>query len=368
MKNFLRSAVFNQLLAGNRSTATATAARHTWTSTYIQKPGAGKIQTVTLIPGYGIGPEITNSVQQVFKAANVPIHFDVIENFSWEDPVTRERLKKNRVILLGVIPPHGKGQKLVENFQFYNELGLYADVMPAVTLPGISARHQNVDVVVIRENSEGEFTGIEHEVYPGVIESIKRITKESSLKIAKYAFEFAHLNGRKKVTAVHKANIMKLADGLFLEATREVAAVYPFIKYEEMIIDNCSMQLVKTPQQFDVMVLPNLYGAIVSNICAGITGGVGLHAGICVGENHILFAQSNRHAGLDIAGMNVANPTALLCSSVSMLQHMGFPFFADKINRAINKTLCEGKIRTRDIGGTSSTSQYTEAIIKNLEN
>lgn len=189
-----------------------------------------------------------------------------------------------------MIPPHNnKGSKLVENYQFYNELGLFADVTPSFSIPGCSSRHQNVDVVVIRENSEGEFTGIEHEVYPGVIESIKRVTKEHSLKIAKYAFEFAHLNGRKKVTAVHKANIMKLADGLFLEATREVAAVYPFIKYEEMIIDNCSMQLVKSPTQFDVMVMPNLYGSIVSNICAGITGGVGLMGGACVGQDHILF-------------------------------------------------------------------------------
>lgn len=163
-------------------------------------------------------------------------------------PSPEKDLKRTELSYWVLSPLTARVKKLVENFQFYNELGLYADVMPAITLPGITSRHQNVDCVVIRENSEGEFTGIEHEVYPGVIESIKRITKESSLKIAKYAFEFAHLNGRKKVTAVHKANIMKLADGLFLEATREVAAVYPFIKYEEMIIDNCSMQLVKSPQ------------------------------------------------------------------------------------------------------------------------
>lgn len=152
--------------------------------------------------------QLSDSVQRVFQAGNIPIHFDVIDNFTWEDPVIRERLKKNRVILLGVIPPVTKGSKLVENWQFYNELGLFADVIPAFTIPGIDSRHQNVDVVVIRENTEGEFTGIEHEVYPGVIESIKIVTKEGSLKIAKYAFEFAHLNGRKKVTAVHKANIM----------------------------------------------------------------------------------------------------------------------------------------------------------------
>lgn len=160
---------------------------------------------------------------------------------------------------------------------------------------------------------------------------------------------------------------MKLADGLFLEATREVAATYPFIKYEEMIIDNCSMQMVKNPKQFDVMVMPNLYGSIVGNICAGITGGVGISGGACVGNDHILFGQGTRHSGLDIAGMNVANPTALLYSSVTMLQHMGLPFFADKIHKAITTTLNEGKIRTRDIGGTAKTTEYTDAVISNLE-
>ncbi|EGR33924.1 hypothetical protein IMG5_030660 [Ichthyophthirius multifiliis] len=336
-----------------------------WRSTYIYQPGAVKDLTVTLIPGIGIGPEVCESVLSVFNHVNAPVKFESIENFSWEDEKVRKQLKKNRTILLGVIPGH-KSAKFVENFHFYKELGLYADVIPAFSLPGINSRHKNVDVVVIRENNEGEFTGIEHEVYPGVIESIKVITKQGSLKVAEYAFEFAHLSGREKVTAVHKANIMKKADGLFLEACREVSKKYPFIKYEEMIIDNCCMQMVKYPQQFDVMVMPNLYGSIVSNVCAGIIGGAALSAGACVGNDHTLFSQGTRHAGNDIAGMNIVNPTAMLFSSIMMLQHMNLPHFADIISNAINKTLNEGKILTKDVGGNATTTQFTKAIINNI--
>lgn len=243
---------------------------------------------MTMIPGSGIGPELTRHVRKVLEAANVPVHFDLLEGFNFEDEEMLRRVKKNQVIMLGGKSPT-KSEQFIDNHRFYKELDLYAEVVPCFSMPNVTCRHKNVDIVVIRENTEGEFTGVEHEVYPGVIESLKIITFEASYKIATYAFEHAHLSGRKKVTAVHKANIMKMVDGMFLEACRKVAEKYPFIEYEEMIIDNCSMQLVKNPGQFDVMVLPNLYGSIVENICHGITGGLGNSCGATVGNDHIMF-------------------------------------------------------------------------------
>eukprot|EP01017_Pseudomicrothorax_dubius_P011611 TRINITY_DN1437_c0_g1_i2.p2 TRINITY_DN1437_c0_g1~~TRINITY_DN1437_c0_g1_i2.p2 ORF type:complete len:266 (-),score=83.16 TRINITY_DN1437_c0_g1_i2:1191-1907(-) len=225
----------------------------------------------------------------------------------------------------------------------------------------------NVDMIIIRENTEGEYSGVEHEVYPGVVESIKVVTKASSLRVAEYAFELAYMTGRKKVTAVHKANIMKLADGLFLEATREVAKRYPFIKYEEMIIDNCAMQMVKNPWQFDVMVLPNLYGSIVQNIATGITGGPGLTAGASLGCNYQLFQQGCRHTGKDIAGHRISNPSALLFSSILMLRALGLPRFADLIDTALSRVLSEKKVRTKDIGGKNTTDEFTNEVCKTIE-
>ena len=198
------------------------------------------------------------------------------------------------------------------------------------------------------------------------MESLKVTTRTNSSRLVKYAFEFAHLSGRKKITVVHKANIMKLVDGLFLECAREVSKGFPFIKYEEMIVDNCSMQLVKNPSQFDVMVAPNLYGTIISHIGAGITGGVGMTPGACIGPHHALFSQGMPHTGLNIAGKDIANPTSILISSVMMLRYLGLPRFADQISSAINEVLEEKKVRTKDIGGNSSTSEFTKAIIHHL--
>lgn len=192
-------------------------------------------------------------------------------------------------------------------------------------------------------------------------------TKANSHRLIQYAFEFAHFSGRKKVSVIHKANIMKLVDGLFLEQARAVAKNYPFIKYEEMIVDNCAMQLVKKPSQFDVMVAPNLYGTIISHIAAGITGGVGMTPGACIGNNYALFSQGMPHSGMSLAGKNIANPTSILLSSVMMLRYLGLPMFANKISKAITKTLEAGQVRTPDIGGTNSTSDFTKAVILNLE-
>lgn len=198
------------------------------------------------------------------------------------------------------------------------------------------------------------------------MESLKVTTRANSERLIQYAFEFAHLSGRKKVSVIHKANIMKLVDGLFLQVAREVSKKYPFIKYEEMIVDNCSMQLVKNPSQFDVMVAPNLYGTIISHICAGITGGVGMTPGACIGKDNALFSQGMPHSGMSIAGKNVANPTSMLLSSVMMLRYLGLPRFADQISSALNEVLTEGKVKTQDIGGTASTSDFTKAVIHHL--
>jgi len=229
--------------------------------------------------------------------------------------------------------------KYNDNHKFYKHLDLYANVNLCYSFPSVYNRHNHVDIAVIRENVEGEFSGIEHEVYPGVMESLKVTTRVNSQRLLKYAFEFTHLSGRKKVSVIHKANIMKLVDGLFLEVARETAKKFPFIKYEEMIVDNCSMQLVKNPSQFDVMIAPNLYGTILSHIAAGITGGVGMTPGACIGPDCALFSQGMPHTGMNIAGKDIANPTSILISSVMMLRYLGLPRFADQISTAINEVL-----------------------------
>lgn len=224
--------------------------------------------------------------------------FKIIQNFDFSDPLQREQLKKNKYILLG--NTGRQNSKSVEHLEFYKFLNLFARVVHLYNLPSIQTRHKDIDIIVIRENLEGEFSGVEHEIVDGVFESIKIITKQNSLRIAEYAFQHAKLTGRKKVTAVHKANIMKIVDGIFLEATREVAKKYPSLIYEEIIIDNCAMQMVSKPQQFDVMVMPNLYGSIISSIGAGLIGGAGVSSGACIGKDYLLFDQACRHSGNDI--------------------------------------------------------------------
>ncbi|CAJ2646718.1 isocitrate dehydrogenase [NAD] regulatory subunit 1, mitochondrial isoform X2 [Trifolium pratense] len=265
--------------------------RHNLTSTrsvtYMPRPGDGTPRNVTLIPGDGIGPLVTGAVEQVMEAMHAPVYFEKFEvhgNMKTMPTEVIESIKKNKVCLKGgLATPMGGGVSSL-NVQLRKELDLYASLVNCFNLPGLPTRHDNVDIVVIRENTEGEYAGLEHEVVPGVVESLKVITKFCSERIAKYAFEYAYLNNRKKVTAVHKANIMKLADGLFLESCREVATKYPGIKYNEIIVDNCCMQLVSKPEQFDVMVTPNLYGNLVANTAAGIAGGTGVMPGGCIME------------------------------------------------------------------------------------
>ncbi|XP_058767466.1 isocitrate dehydrogenase [NAD] regulatory subunit 1, mitochondrial-like isoform X1 [Vicia villosa] len=358
--------------------------------TYMHRPGDGTPRPVTMIPGDGIGPLVTGAVEQVMEAMHAPVYFekfDVHGDMKAVPTEVLESIRKNKVCLKGgLVTPMGGGVSSL-NVQLRKELDLYASLVNCFNLPGLPTRHDNVDIVVIRENTEGEYAGLEHEVVPGVVESLKKeahqgedislssqtsqvITKFCSERIAKYAFEYAYLNNRKKVTAVHKANIMKLADGLFLESCREVATKYPGIKYNEIIVDNCCMQLVSKPEQFDVMVTPNLYGNLVANTAAGIAGGTGVMPGGNVGAEHAVFEQgaSAGNVGNDkIAAQKTANPVALLLSSAMMLRHLQFPAFADRLETAVEKVILEGKYRTKDLGGKSTTQEVVDAVIDALD-
>ncbi|TVU29419.1 hypothetical protein EJB05_20984, partial [Eragrostis curvula] len=359
------------------------------TVTYMPRPGDGAPRRVTLIPGDGIGPLVTGAVRQVMEAMHAPVYFETYEVHGDMPTVPAEVLesiRRNKVCLKGgLATPVGGGVSSL-NVQLRKELDLYASLVNCFNLPGLPTRHDNVDIVVIRENTEGEYSGLEHEVVPGVVESLKVITKFCSERIAKYAFEYAYLNNRKKVTAVHKANIMKLADGLFLESCREVAKKYPGIQYNEIIVDNCCMQLVSKPEQFDVMynvlclanlcgnqstmVTPNLYGNLVANVAAGIAGGAGVMPGGNAGQDHAVFEQgaSAGNVGNEkVVAQKKANPVALLLSSAMMLRHLQFPSFADRLETAVKRVIAEGKYRTKDLGGTSTTQEVTDAVIAKLE-
>lgn len=328
-----------------------------------------KALRVTLVDGDGIGPEITSSVVGVFNAANVPIHWDQFSKVETNDDVDDLiiSLSRNRVGIKG--PLHtstGKGQ-VSRNLRIRKALDLFANVVPFKPVPGIKTRHDNVDFVVIRENTEGEYSGLEHEVAPGIVQSSKVITTEGSLRIANFAFEYAKTNGRKKVTAVHKANIQKLSDGEFLRCCRSIAEDYPDIEYNEMIVDNCSMQLALRPEQFDVMITPNLYGTIIQNIGAGLIGGPGILPGRNVGYYGILFESGARHVGMDIGGKNTANPTGMLLSGVDMLRHLQLYRHAELVESAIMRVLENREVVTPDLGGTGTTKQFTKAVIDNIE-
>lgn len=328
---------------------------------------------VTLIPGDGIGPEITGAVVRVIEAASVEIEWQSFlagaEALSrLGDPLpgeVLESIKKNKVALKGPLTtPIGTGFASV-NVRLRKTLDLYANLRPVRTLPGLVTPFGHLDLVVVRENTEDLYSGIEHVVVPGVVESIKVITEKASTRIAKFAFEYARREGRKKITAVHKANIMKLSDGLFLDCFRRVAADYSDIVADDKLVDNVCMQMVMKPQQFDVLLLENLYGDIMSDLAAGLVGGLGVVPGANIGELGAVF-ESVHGSAPDIAGKNLANPTALLQTGIMMLRHLGERAAADLIERAMIHTLSEKKIRTRDLGGTASTSEYTEAVVASM--
>lgn len=330
---------------------------------------------ITLIPGDGIGPEVADAAVKVLEALKVPIEWDrqelsaeiITQTGSSLPPHVIESLERTGVGLKGpVTTPVAGGFKSV-NVAIRKKLDLFANVRPVFTLPGLKTRFQdvNIDMVIFRENTEDLYSGLEHEVVKDVVESLKIITRYASMRIANYAFQYARKNHRKKVTAVHKANIMKLSDGLFIRCCREVAAEYSDITYNELIVDNASMQLVMRPETFDILLLPNLYGDIVSDLAAGLVGGLGVVPGANMGEKHAVFEAVHGSAP-DIAGQGLANPTALLSSAILMLRHLGEPAAADRLQRAIAITYREGKTLTRDTGGTASTSEFTNAIISHL--
>jgi isocitrate dehydrogenase (NAD+) len=326
--------------------------------------------TITLIPGDGIGPEVSSAVVRIIEATGVDIKWEThyagaqaLEKFGSTLPEELlESIKRNRVALKGPITtPVGKGFTSV-NVGLRKALDLYANLRPVRALPNVPARYPELNLVVVRENTEDLYAGIEHVVVPGVVESIKIITEKASTRIARYAFEFARREGRRKVTAVHKANIMKLSDGLFLDCFRKVAADYPEVEADDKIVDNACMQLVMRPEQFDIMLLENLYGDIVSDLCAGLIGGLGLVPGANIGELGAVFEAVHGSAP-DIAGQGIANPTALLQSSILMLRHLGEREAADRVEGAMLKVYTDGQVRTRDVGGTSHTDEFATAVI-----
>jgi isocitrate dehydrogenase (NAD+) len=326
--------------------------------------------TITLIPGDGIGPEVSAAVVQIIEATGVQIAWEThyagaqaLEKFGDTLPEELlESIRRNKVALKGPITtPVGKGFTSV-NVGLRKTLDLYANLRPVRALPNVPSRYPELDLVVVRENTEDLYSGIEHVVVPGVVESIKIITEKASTRVSRFAFEYARREGRKKVTAVHKANIMKLSDGLFLECFRNVARDFPEIEADDKIVDNACMQLVMRPEQFDIMLLENLYGDIVSDLCAGLIGGLGLVPGANIGELGAVFEAVHGSAP-DIAGQGIANPTALLQSGILMLRHLGERDAAQMVETALLKVFEEGKVRTRDIGGESKTAEFAEAII-----
>jgi isocitrate dehydrogenase (NAD+) len=329
---------------------------------------------ITLLPGDGIGPEVTAAVVQIIECAGVEVEWEkyvvgaeALARFG--DPLPQEVLDsivKNRVALKGpVTTPIGTGFASI-NVRLRKTLDLYSNLRPVKSMPNVITRYDDIDLIVVRENTESLYAGLEHEVVPGVVESLKIITEKASTRIARFAFEYARTHGRKRVTAVHKANIMKLSDGLFLQCFRNVAKEYPNIVADDRIVDNLCMQLVQDPNQFDILLLENLYGDIVSDLTAGLVGGLGVVAGANIGENGAVFEAVHGSAP-DIAGQNKANPLALLQSAVLMLQHIGEMGPAKRIDDAITKVLAMGpEVRTRDIGGTGSTTDFTSAICEVL--
>lgn len=330
--------------------------------------------TITLIPGDGIGPEIVAATVRIIEAAGVEIEWETqvigaqaLEKTGATLPdIAVDSIRKNKVALKGPLTtPVGKGFTSV-NVGLRKVLDLYANVRPIRALPNIPCKYPNLDLVIVRENTEDLYAGLEHVVVPGVVESIKVITEKASTRISRYAFEFAKNEGRKKVTAVHKANIMKLSDGLFLESFYNVAKDYPEIQADDKIIDNCCMQLVLNPQQFDVMVMENLYGDIVSDLCAGLIGGLGLAPGANIGEIGAVFEAVHGSAP-DIAGQGVANPTAILMSAILMLKHIGEREAADRVEKAMLEVFADGTTITKDLGGTAKTADFANAIIDKLK-
>jgi isocitrate dehydrogenase (NAD+) len=331
---------------------------------------------VTLLPGEGIGPEVSVAVRRILDASGVQIEWEVLEARAENTDTTTvkgavlnstaiDSVRRNRVALKGPMATAVAGGAPSVNVALRKSLELYANLRPVKNLPGVKSHFDNVDVVIVRENTEDLYSGLEHEVIPGVVESLKIITEKASTRIAKFALEYARKNQRKKIHAIHKANIMKLSDGLFLKSVRAVAEKFSDIEYKELIVDNACMQIVIDPRQFDILLLPNLYGDVMSDLAAGLVGGLGVVPSGNIGDESAIFEAVHGTAP-DIAGKGIANPTALLMSSILMLNYIGEGSTAGRVEQALWKVYREGKHFTRDLGGKASTEQFTDAIISAL--
>jgi isocitrate dehydrogenase (NAD+) len=329
---------------------------------------------VTLIPGEGIGPEVAAVTRRVLEAAGVQIDWEEIAGRSDSsadqgksvNKAAVESVRRNRVALKGPMATAIAGGAPSVNVALRKTLELYANLRPVKNVPGVKSHFANVDLILVRENTEDLYSGLEHEVVPGVVESLKIITERASTRIAKFAFEYATRHGRKKIHAIHKANIMKLSDGLFLRSVRAVAAQFPAIEYQELIVDNACMQIVMDPLQFDVLLLPNLYGDVMSDLAAGLVGGLGVVPSANIGDECAMFEAVHGTAP-DIAGKGLANPTALLMSSVLMLDHLAERSAAERIQKALEKVYREAKHTTRDVGGKAGTEEFADAVIAALQ-
>jgi isocitrate dehydrogenase (NAD+) len=328
---------------------------------------------VTLVAGEGIGPEVAAATRRVLDATGVQIDWEEVEarvekatekgQFLHQGAV--ESVRRNRVALKGPMGTAIAGGAPSVNVALRKTLDLYANLRPVKNLPGVKSRFDDVDVVLVRENTEDLYSGLEHEVVPGVVESLKIITERASTRIAHFAFQYAKNNGRKKIHAIHKANIMKLSDGLFLKSVRAVARQYPELEYKELIVDNACMQMVMNPQQFDVLLLPNLYGDVMSDLAAGLVGGLGVVGSANIGDEAAMFEAVHGTAP-DIAGKGLANPTALLMSAILMLHHLGEHSAAGRIETALERVYRDAKHTTPDVGGKAGTDEFTESVIAAL--
>ncbi|MGZ6079834.1 MAG: isocitrate dehydrogenase (NAD(+)) [Myxococcaceae bacterium] len=328
---------------------------------------------VSLIPGDGIGPEVMAATVRVLEALGAPLDFEhcdagseVISMYGTNLPrETLDSVLRNGVALKGPTGTQIGAGLPSANVALRKGLDLYAALRPVRSVPNVKTRYEDVDLVVVRENTESLYTGLEHIVVPGVVESLKIISEKASSRIARFAFDYARKNGRKKVTAVHKANIMKLSDGLFLDCCRRVAREFPEVTYEEVIVDNMCMQLVRNPERYDVLLMENLYGDIISDLCAGLVGGLGVVPGGNIGERIAVFEAVHGTAP-DIAGKNLANPTALMMSAVMMLNWLGLAEASRRLDKALLRVYAEGKVRTGDLGGSATTKEFTDAVIAGL--
>jgi len=329
---------------------------------------------VTLIPGEGIGPEVAAATRRILEAAGVQIDWEEIAGRSDSsadqgksvNKAAVESVRRNRVALKGPMATAIAGGAPSVNVALRKTLDLYANLRPVKNVPGVKSHFENVDLILVRENTEDLYSGLEHEVVPGVVESLKIITERASTRIAKFAFEYAKRHGRKKIHAIHKANIMKLSDGLFLRSVRTVAAQFPAIEYKELIVDNACMQIVMDPLQFDMLLLPNLYGDVMSDLAAGLVGGLGVVPSANIGDECAMFEAVHGTAP-DIAGKSLANPTALLMSSVLMLDHLAERSAAERIQKALERVYREAKHTTKDVGGKAGTEEFADAVIAALQ-